>query len=1056
MTAPHVREAVTGYLASLKDRGLLLSRPVRLDGLTDEEIDEVLPQAMGLVRPGRVAVLSDVTAEHLSRIDSDRATRYRNAIDADHEGFVLFVPQDKTPESSLNEPAFLVVTRESLFRSALARRRRELDLSAADVEGIRRISRFGQSESLFAFLWAWDEATGAIDPLASYSFLGLLAHSGLGGSVDSILERLRRNADAADLIVKPGLSPTRLLDELASAVDLDTADFREEVLDLARWWGTAHTQAPPPAIDFASWPLRSAMDAIEIQFEPDLRRPPHKGWKDQAGEIWVDKALPSATFEWLPDRVPSDVRYSVQLVEATSQQVVVAAIGGKSGRPKRSVKWSSVLKGEALLAELRSLDPGGEEGGYSLQLRLAVTRNHATLKEYDSLPFVAIVADSPDEVPSLSSPTLYHAMYQFHSEQRAESPRVVSVTAEGVLRLESDNGRVREAAVDVSEPLLEVERRILASPSAIGPYVVRQPEAGTAPALQVSEGSSILAADLPEEFRTARTRLFEAIGLAGPLEALQWREEPLRSLALGYVDAFRSAVSRFANHAENAGAVAAEDQLRCAALMSADTVKVMVRDDQDEIPVILIPPIHPVSLAWLIDFADLVWHWTRGPFEGDRKPGYRAVIESMSVGPRSMALATLEPGSATPRWWGYGGNLSGTWQCFVPIGPDQDVRSRGWADALLGTLELPSRPIGAALADARRVGSRLKKYAVLHPYVNQMAVAALTSGDGLDVLEALKAIDERAGTPAGSVSVRDLRYEVTVIGPRSPGLGRALDEMVADPGDARWSRYATAILDNPETVLAPGFAYARRPIDPGGAFWEDVRQQLTDLGSHGVHVALLGPMLTAEVSAAPSGTTGLNRSGLAAQPTTTIITPVQQRSAYQGDWVLTIGAGPNPRSYAETAVAGLARALALAHGDASPDVEVGLAVRLAGPMASVLRKIHQISDWVVIADPLFSIELMDRCRRKGHDTVMLDYTPEFDPYPGGRVVVTTNSIGDVEQIAGQALGHGEKLSAVLSSVSARLLLALANPTRQVVGGLTGLALTRAFVAQLLPGALSCQ
>jgi len=1057
---PYVTDAVANYVTSLRERGLLAARPLRIDGLVEDEVDAVLSVLALIVSPGRVAVLSPITAEHRGRVDADRATRYRNQIDAGSgDGFVLLVPHGQVPESSLNEPAFLVVARDALFRDALARRRTELALSPADIEGIRQASRYRQSESIYAFLWAWDDQSGAVDSMAAYRSLGLLADRALGGPPESIIERLRRNAVAAEIVGRPGLSPSRLLEELAAKIDLDVAEYRDEVLALSRWWHAGRLGADPVALDYASWPLRGGIERVEVRFEPDLRRPPHKGWKDQGGETVVDTTVASATFEWVPERVPSDTHYIVQLVESSSQQVVVPSIGGKSSRPRRSIRWSSVLKGEDLLDELRSLDPAGDESGYTFVLRLAVVRGQVTLKEFSTQPFIKSVTDpEADEAGVGASPTLYHAMYQFHAEQRAESPSVVpGVGASLIVRLESDNGRARDASIDVSPALHEIERRIVGSPNAIGPFVVRPVEPGEGPSWEVSTSGSIHGAGLPPELLAARGALFDLVAGDGPLEALDWREEPLRSAALGYVAEFSRAIERISVHSLEHGAVAAEDQLRCATLLSADTAVVMVEDDADEVAILLVPPIHPASLAWLVQFGDLVWDWTRGPFDANLKPSYRAVIEPMAVGPRSMVFATYDRGMASPKWWGYGGNLSGAWQCFVPLGGHDDARARDWEGSLLDALGMPSRPIGAGRLDAHRVGTRLKKYAVLHPYVNQLSLAVVTSSEGHDLLEALKVVDERAGTPAGAASVKEIRHEVTVIGPRSPRLGRAVDAMVADPGDARWSRYAAAVLDNPETVLSPGFAYARRPIDQGGPdeppFWERVRKQLDGFKDRGIHVALLGPMLTADVAVVPTGPPSLIRDGLSARPTTTVVTPENQQSPYQGDWVLTIGGPIGEGSPSRMAAGDVARALTLAHGTTDSSRQVGLSVKLAGPMAKVLRKVHQVSDWVIIADPLFSIELMDRRRREGHETVMLDYTPEFDPYPGGRVVVTTNSIADLEDIGGKVLVEGGPLATVLSSVSARLLLDLSNPTKQVVGGLRGLALTRVFVAERHRGAL---
>jgi Bacterial protein of unknown function (DUF853) len=1013
------------------------------------------------VHPGRVAVLSSITAEHQHRVDADRATRYRNEIDAGvGHGFVLIVPHGQVPESSLNEPAFLVVARDGMFRDALARRRFELGLSAGDIEGIRQTSRYRQSESIYAFLWAWEDQSGKIEAKATSRSLGLLSDSALGGSIGSVIERLRRNADATEILGRPGLSPSRLLDELAAKIDVDVTQYGEEILALSRWWQTTRAGVEPPALDFASWPPPPDQVPVDIRFEADLRRPPHKGWKDRGGDAVVDPAVASATFEWVPLQVPRDTYYVVQLVEASSQQVVISSIGGKSARPRRSIRWTSILKGEFLLDALRDLDPAGDESGYTFLLRLVVMRGKTTLKEYPSDPFIATIIDpDAEEASSAASQTLYHALYQFHAEQRAESPRVApGASTPAAVRFESDNGRARDASIDVSPALLAIEQQMVTAPDALGPFVVRQLEPGAGVSWEVTASGSSHGAELPEEFLDARRTLFGLVVGAGPLEALDWREKPLRSAGLAYIGAFHRAIERLSNHCIEHGAVAAEDQLRCARLLSADTAIVMIRDDTDELPILLIPPIHPASIAWLIQFGDLAWDWSRGPFDKDLKPTFSAVIEPMAIGPRSMVFATYERGQSSPTWWGYGGNVSGTWQCFVPLAGYENVRARDWEGSLLAALGMPSRPIGGGRMDARRVGARIKKYAVLHPYVNQLSLAVLTSGEGQDLLEALKVVDERAGTPAGAASVKEIRYEATVIGPRSPRLGRAVDAMVADPGDARWSRYATAVLDNPETVLSPGFSYARRPIDHGAAgeptFWERVRKQLDGFKKRGIHVSLLGPMLTADVAIAPIGPASLVRGGLSARPTTTVVTPENQQSPYQGDWILAISAPTGEGSPSERAAGDVARALTLAHGTTDPSKQVGLSVKLAGPMAKVLRKVHEVSDWVIIADPLFSIELMDRRRRDGHETVLLDYTPEFDPYPGGRVVVTTNSISDLEAIGGKVLREDGPMATVLSSVSARLLLALSNPTKQVVGGLRGLALTRAFVAERHPGALA--
>src|SRR5258706_11828548 len=115
--------------------------------------------------------------------------------------------------------------------------------------------------------------------------------------------------------------------------------------------------------------------------------------------------------------------------------------------------------------------------------------------------------------------------------------------------------------------------------------------------------------------------------------------------------------------------------------------------------------------------------------------------------------------------------------------------------------------------DGRAIGQRVKKSAVLHPYVSQLKVAAVGAGDGKDLLDALRVVDEPTGTPRGARSISELRYEVTLIGPQGTQFGVAVDDLTMNPGDAKWRRHATAILDNPEGLLATSFAYSKKPID---------------------------------------------------------------------------------------------------------------------------------------------------------------------------------------------------------------------------------------------------
>ncbi len=57
--------------------------------------------------------------------------------------------------------------------------------------------------------------------------------------------------------------------------------------------------------------------------------------------------------------------------------------------------------------------------------------------------------------------------------------------------------------------------------------------------------------------------------------------------------------------------------------------------------------------------------------------------------------------------------------------------------------------------------------------MNQLKVAAILAGNGKEILDALKVIDEKGGTPAGAQTVRDIRYELSPDRPAIAAAGRS-------------------------------------------------------------------------------------------------------------------------------------------------------------------------------------------------------------------------------------------------------------------------------------------
>ncbi len=1061
----YVAAAAVEYAARARDRGLLASRPIRFDGFSERELAPLRPALESVLPSSRVRVLGSLNNDAQGAVNAERATRYRNEVDASggRASFVLLVPQGQVVESSLDEPAFLVVPRSKVFTDALVRLRTRLRLTNSDIEAIRESARYRQAESIFAFLYAWEIGDAAAAMNASSEYLGLLADHGLAGPIPDVVSRLRENSRAMEVLLRPAQSPGRVVDELTNAVGLHGDEYGDEIVELLTWLRAGRPGVPPPAFDFGRWP-RATIEVAKVRFEPDLRKAPHLGWSDIDGVITADGG--KARIEWVPLYVPPGTTYETELIEETSQRVV-KRIGNRSASPRRSVNWGALLRGDELRAELRDLNPAGDEEGYLFRIRVKVLQGKRWMSDLETLPFSVELAPPAEDLVS-TAPSLYHALYRYHSEQRALGPtpcpgdwqelRPTSVC------LVSADGKNKEATLDVSSALVDIERIAIADPDFLGPWRWVSDEEGLAP-----RGASLhqdRARPRPgpetEAFLDARRHLFERLQERGSVERADFRDAGTRRVALDYVRAFESLIGNVREHARMVDGIADADRLRCAEYLGYDAVLLHVREGAAgaAYPVLLVSPTSPVVIAWLLDFQDLVYAWSRGRFDAALKPSYKGVVESLGAGPRSMVYVT--PGADDRvSWWGFGGSVAALWQCYLPIGEHDAVRSKDWERRVLTLLGLPARTVGAGRGDARRIGQRLKRYCVLHPTTNQLKLAAVIPGDGFEVLEALRVIDEKAGTPPGAQSVRDIRYEVTIVGPRSITLGRAIDDFTLNPGEARWRRFSDAILDNPETVLSPSFGFAKRPVPAPvhhpGMFWSRLADEMRTF-SDGVNLTILGPMLSTSVGVAPVAMDDddTRMAGIVARPATRLL-PAAVSTQYEGNWVLAITAPARPgASCSSSGLSALAAAINLAHGVVDDRHQVGLQVALAGGMSDAIRAAHEVSDWVVMSDPLFAIEQIDRPASTDHDALLLDYSPEFDPYPGGRVVVTTSSLGELAALSG-AVGHAltgdAPMAAILSSISSRLLLGLANPTQQVVHGLVGLALTRMFVAAANPAAL---
>src|SRR5215210_4355940 len=81
------------------------------------------------------------------------------------------------------------------------------------------------------------------------------------------------------------------------------------------------------------------------------------------------------------------------------------------------------------------------------------------------------------------------------------------------------------------------------------------------------------------------------------------------------------------------------------------------------------------------------------------------------------------------------------------------------------------------------------------------------------------------------------------------------------------------------------------------------------------------------------------------------------------------------------------------------------AVRLCMDLvrASVLNRVHQLSDWVVIIDRNFGVEFLDMPDGPTGPAYLIDYSPEGAVAGGHRMITSTSRVGELRGLVRPAL-----------------------------------------------------
>jgi hypothetical protein len=1046
-TSGTVANACARFVRSMVSRGELRGTPIRIDGFGRDELSVITSDLAELLPDLNVHMLG--AQNNGLSVTFSRAVFMRNQVTENDPPFVLLVGNDVPAESSLDDAAFNVASRDQVFRWCVSTLDHPQDLE----RDAKLYGRNTDAESIFKFLSSDGVSyTGNLNP----EHLGLLADSELHESSSNLQKRLSQNRLAVRILLDRKTSDHRLRTEFAQELGIDIDDAVEEIAALRGAIAKPLAGSREKYFDFSNWPDPQSADP-DLVLVPDLTKAPHTGWKLESRLAVAEQAV-NSRIAW--DAKPSvrGLTFTVDLHEQSSGDHVVSL--GRSSTKSRPIRWARLLD-QKVQEHLAKIDPAGRIEGYGLFFLVRMFFSGREIDSAETSEFrvqLNSTQDGDDGDRSKSTPdfTLAQAKYRFAQEFLVDWKSVASkpVTTEWgetrVLHSGTDrDGTRRESVSDLEQDalLIQFQSQIVTNPD------TRMYKWNNESSQMEPEGSSIstlLTGDF-SEFVSARAKFLKLVSDTGPVELLDLlTDKNARVTAMEYVEQFVGAVSKL-----DTGSPALADRQKGAALASIDSIRVELPDSLDQ-ALMLIPPTHPTTVGWMLQQALLVEEW--GGVEPEQRPSPDAYPMTEHAGPRSLVMPSLKSASHDINWSTYLGSIGSTWQVFSSHGQGVALRSIDWRTELFAAIGGKNSELDETTFSPEIVGRKIANYLKFHPHIQGVNVAAITSGTGRDLLDAL--VSSKKKIQKSKRARPNLRVDAKLIGSRSSMFAKGLVDFYLSPGDARWDSHAKVLLDSADLPLAPSLSLGMTRL--GENLWSDLKDEvennrLSNTGQ-GPHITILGPSLPLSVQSVLDSESGIRNtftgSGLGARPRSLVKESVDD-DPFVGDWVYFLEAPRDDESPALSSAWALNKLLSIAHDSQNT---IGLGVELSGEISEVLSLIHDVSDWIVLADPMFSTAFFDRPPAAEDNTaVLLDYSPMAAGFQDSQVLVTTKFASELELLKDALSGWDQQNPSgavnAISSISGRLLLKLSSPTLQTLGELHGLALTRSYIAAQHPGAL---
>lgn len=465
--------------------------------------------------------------------------------------------------------------------------------------------------------------------------------------------------------------------------------------------------------------------------------------------------------------------------------------------------------------------------------------------------------------------------------------------------------------------------------------------------------------------------------------------------------------------------------------------------------VYLLPPFHPLRLAWSLQHNRLFHEWVKLSLEeSSPKSKWTDEIKSIFLGDLQPSLNPLVLPGKNFKSLIYLGALIPGWGVYAPVIKENQkeyLSSQLLLNAIRQNLQLPVSTEPEHEIPIDLLVKQVKRYIKGHPYVECLHLNFFNSGNGQKIVDCLKRLQKEP-------EYSHFRYEIRIISTSKIGAdtGQALADFLNPSGYI--SEESEAFIKAVPNALFPKIRYSLNSL-------AEYQQKPELFPAHMSFVFDSFPVNVKLVKSNQDNTPSLFLHGLICKP----VRKIQSDNPDSFQWDLVINTNIcrpiNKEDHLSPKISQLfshiQQMTSILLSGKWTETRPGLSLQLSDQDHALLHTVHQNSDWVMTFDRNLGIEMYDSPTASEGIPYLLDFKPEMKPgYPS--VYLTTRPTSEIAAIVKPAFLHMSwqaRISLispfleVLRSISGTLIMQLAGGGNKGLETI-GLGLSRLFLENL--------